>query len=58
MIELQAGQSRVVLDASGVSVQGLVVRAEGRVMTEVKGMITKINADSTLQTRAGITLMS
>jgi len=57
-IELQAGQSRVILDASGVSVQGLVVRAEGRVMAELKGMITKINADATLQTQAGITLMS
>jgi type VI secretion system secreted protein VgrG len=57
-IELQAGQSRIVLDASGVSVQGLVVRAEGRAMTELKGMTIQINADSTLQTRAGITLMS
>jgi type VI secretion system secreted protein VgrG len=57
-IEFQAGQSRIVLDASGVSAQGLVVRAEGRVMAELKGMITKINAEATLQTRAGITLMS
>jgi type VI secretion system secreted protein VgrG len=57
-IELQAGQSRITLDASGVSVQGLVVRAEGRAMTELKGMTIQINADSTLQTRAGITLMS
>jgi type VI secretion system secreted protein VgrG len=57
-IELQAGQSRVTLEGSGVSVQGLVVRAEGRVMAELNGMITQINADSTLQTRAGITLLS
>jgi type VI secretion system secreted protein VgrG len=57
-IALQAGQSQVVLDASGVTVQGLIVRVLGRVMTELKGMIIKINADSTLQTKAGVTLMS
>jgi type VI secretion system secreted protein VgrG len=57
-IAFQTGQSQVVLDASGVTVSGLNVRAEGRVTTELKGMITKINADSILQTKAGITLMS
>jgi type VI secretion system secreted protein VgrG len=57
-IVLQAGQSQVILDPSGVTVQGLNVRAQSRVVTELKGMITKLNADSILQTRAGITLMS
>jgi type VI secretion system secreted protein VgrG len=57
-IDLQAGQSRIILDASGVSVEGLNIRAEGRVVTELKGMITKINAESILQTKAGLTVMS
>jgi type VI secretion system secreted protein VgrG len=56
-IELQAGQSRIALDASGVSVQGMVVRAEGRATTELKGMTIRIDADATLQTQAGLTLM-
>jgi type VI secretion system secreted protein VgrG len=57
-IALETGQSKIVLDASGVTVNGLNIRAEGRVTTELKGMITKITADSILQTKAGITLMS
>jgi type VI secretion system secreted protein VgrG len=57
-ITIQAGQSQILLDSAGVTVKGLNVRAEGRVTTELKGMITKINADSILQTKAGITLMS
>ncbi len=56
-IELKVGQSSVKVDQMGVTISGMMIKIEGQVQTQVKGLITQINADALLKTQGGITMI-
>jgi type VI secretion system secreted protein VgrG len=57
-ITLKVGQSTVTLDQSGVTIKGMMVNAEGQVMTSIKGPITQIGADGMLKASGGIMMLN
>jgi type VI secretion system secreted protein VgrG len=57
-ITLKVGQSTITLDQSGVTIKGMMVKAEGQVMTSVKGPITQIDADGMFKASGGIMMLN
>ncbi|HEV2181022.1 MAG TPA: type VI secretion system tip protein VgrG [Gemmatimonadaceae bacterium] len=57
-IELKVGQSSIKVDQMGVTIQGMMIKIEGQVQTEVKGLITQISADAMLQAKGSITMIN
>ena len=42
-IELKVGQSSIKVDQMGVTITGMMVKIEGKIQTEVKGLMTQVN---------------
>ncbi len=57
-IELKVGQSSIKVDQMGVTIQGMMIKIEGQIQTEVKGLITQISADAMLQAKGSITMIN
>jgi type VI secretion system secreted protein VgrG len=56
-IELKVGQNSIKIDQTGVTIKGLIVKVEGQIQTQVKGLMTQINADAILMLKGGITML-
>jgi type VI secretion system secreted protein VgrG len=56
-IELKVGESSVVIDPTGVTIKGLMVKIEGQIQTDVKGLITSVNGSAMLKAGGGITMI-
>jgi type VI secretion system secreted protein VgrG len=56
-IELKVGQSSVKLDQTGVTIQGLMIKINGQVMTQIKAPMTQVNADAILTLKGGLTMI-
>ncbi|MFL5246137.1 MAG: type VI secretion system Vgr family protein [Gemmataceae bacterium] len=56
-IELKVGQSSIKLDQTGVSISGLMIKIEGQVQTQLKGLMTQVNADAMLKMGGAITMI-
>jgi len=57
-IELKVGQSSIKIDQMGVTIQGMMIKIEGQIQTEVKGLMTQISADAMLQAKGAITMIN
>lgn len=57
-IELKVGQSSIKVDQMGVTIGGMMIKIEGQVQTEVKGLITQISADAMLAAKGAITMIN
>jgi type VI secretion system secreted protein VgrG len=57
-IELKVGQSSVKIDQMGVTITGMMIKIEGQVQTQVKGLMTSVNADAMLVLKGGITMVN
>jgi type VI secretion system secreted protein VgrG len=57
-IELKVGSSSVKLDQSGVTITGLNVQIDGKVMTSVKGLTTQVNAETMLTLKGALTTIN
>ncbi len=57
-IELKVGQSSVKLDQTGVTIKGMMVKIEGQIQTDIKGLITNMTGDAMLKVRGGITMIN
>jgi type VI secretion system secreted protein VgrG len=57
-IELKVGQSSVKLDQAGVTIKGMMIRIEGQIMVQVKGVITQVTADGMLTLRGGVVMVN
>lgn len=53
-ITLTVGQSSVVIDQTGITVKGTIVKLEGETMMEVKAPMTTIKGDGMLTLRGGL----
>lgn len=57
-IELKVGSNSIKVDQTGVTITGMMVKIEGKVMTEVKaGAMAKVDGGGMLQAKAGITMI-
>jgi type VI secretion system secreted protein VgrG len=53
-ITLKVGQNSVKIDQTGVTVSGMIIKVDGQVMTEVKGLMTRVQGTAMLQLGGGI----
>ncbi|HEX4613116.1 MAG TPA: type VI secretion system tip protein TssI/VgrG, partial [Urbifossiella sp.] len=56
-IELKVGASSILVDQSGVTIKGLMVKVEGEIQTSVKGTLTEVSGDGILQLKGGVTMI-
>ncbi|HEX9108153.1 MAG TPA: type VI secretion system tip protein TssI/VgrG [Longimicrobiales bacterium] len=56
-IELKVGANSIKIDQTGVTIQGLMIKVEGTVQTQVKGLMTQVGGDAMLQLHGGITMI-
>lgn len=57
-IELKVGQSSVKIDQMGVTITGMMIKIEGQVQTQVKGLMTQVNGDAMLILKGGIVMVN
>jgi type VI secretion system secreted protein VgrG len=57
-IELKVGQSSVKLDQTGIQIGGMMLKLDGQVQTEVKGVMTTVKGDGMLTVKGGITMIN
>lgn len=56
-ITLKVGMSSVKIDQTGVTIQGMMVKVDGQVMTDVKGLMTTVKGTAMLQLGGGILML-
>jgi type VI secretion system secreted protein VgrG len=56
-IELKVGQSSVLIDQMGVTIKGMMIKVEGQITTDVKGLMTTVNGSAMLKAGGGITMI-
>jgi type VI secretion system secreted protein VgrG len=56
-ITLKVGQNSVKIDQTGVTVSGLMIKIEGQVQTDVKGLMTTVTGSAMLSLSGGITMI-
>jgi type VI secretion system secreted protein VgrG len=42
----------------GVTIQGMMIKIEGQIQTEVKGMMMQVSGDAMLMAKGGITMIN
>lgn len=57
-IELKVGQSSIVVDQKGVTIQGMMVTFKGLAMAELKAPITKVSGDGMVMMKGGIVMIN
>jgi type VI secretion system secreted protein VgrG len=57
-IELKVGQSSVKLDQKGVTVSGMMLKLEGKVEAELKGVMTTVKGDAILTVKGGMAMVN
>jgi type VI secretion system secreted protein VgrG len=56
-IELKVGANSIVLDQSGITLKGLLIKLEGALMTQIKAPMVHVNADGMLMLKGGLTMI-
>ncbi|MFL5342349.1 MAG: type VI secretion system tip protein VgrG [Gemmataceae bacterium] len=56
-IELKVGQNSLKIDQTGITIKGLMVKIEGTVQAEFKGLMATVSADAMLQMKGAITMI-
>lgn len=57
-ITLTVGESKITVDQMGVSIQGMMIKVEGQIQTQVKGLMTDVSADAMLMVKGAITMIN
>ncbi len=57
-IELKVGHNSIKIDQMGVTIQGMMIKIEGQIQTEVKGMMMQVSGDAMLMAKGGITMIN
>jgi type VI secretion system secreted protein VgrG len=57
-IELKVGQSSIKIDQMGITMKGMMIKVEGQIMTDIKGLMTNVTADAILTARGGLTMIN
>ena len=57
-IELKVGSNSVKIDQMGVTIKGLMIKAEAEVQLNAKGLMTTVNGDAMLTLKGGVTMIN
>ena len=57
-IVLKVGQSSITIDQGGVTIKGMNIAIDGQVKTDVKGLMTNVNASGMLTVKGAITMIN
>ena len=57
-IELKVGQSSIKIDQMGVTVQGMMIKAEAQIQIQTKGLMAQHNGDAMMMIKGGITMIN
>jgi type VI secretion system secreted protein VgrG len=57
-IELKVGANSILIDQTGVTIKGIMVKVEGTAMTQIKAPMTQVNGDGMLMMKGGITMIN
>jgi type VI secretion system secreted protein VgrG len=57
-ITLKVGQNSIVIDQTGVTVKGIMIKIEGTATVEAKSPMTTVNGDGMLTLKGGITMIN
>jgi len=56
-IELKVGPNSIKIDMMGITIKGLMVKAEADVQTSIKGLMCEVSASAMLQAKGAITMI-
>jgi type VI secretion system secreted protein VgrG len=56
-ITLKVGTNSITIDLTGITIKGTIVQVEGQALTEVKGLMTDVQASAILTAKGGITMI-
>ena len=56
-IELKVGQNSIKIDQTGITLQGMMVKVQGQVQTQVQGTMVQVSGDAMTQISGGITMI-
>jgi type VI secretion system secreted protein VgrG len=57
-IELKVGANSIVIDQSGITLKGLMIKLEGTIMTQIKAPMVRVSADGMLMLKGGLTMIN
>lgn len=57
-ITLKVGGNSIVIDQSGITIKGMMVKVEGQAMVEVKGPMVKVEGSAMTMIKGGITMIN
>lgn len=57
-IELKVGANSIVIDQTGVTIKGVLVKVEGSAMAQMKAPMTQVNGDAMVMVKGGITMIN
>lgn len=57
-ILLKVGQSTILIDNSGVTVKGMMIKIEGQSMANMKSPMTTVNGDATVTIKGGVVMIN
>ena len=57
-IELKVAQSSIKIDQMGVTINGMMIKIEAQIQTEVKALMTQVSGDAMTQVKGGIVMIN
>jgi len=57
-ISLTVGSNSVTIDQSGITLNGVMIKAQGQAMVQVQGPMVQVSADAMLMLKGGITMVN
>lgn len=57
-VEIKVGQSSIKMDPMSITIKAPMIQIEGSIMTDVKGMLTTVKADTILTLKGALTLIN
>jgi type VI secretion system secreted protein VgrG len=57
-IELKVGQNSIKIDQTGITLQGMMVKVQGQIQTQVQGTMVQVSGDAMTQIKGGILMIN
>ncbi len=57
-IELKVGQNSIKIDQTGITLQGMMIKVQGQVQTQIQGLMVQVSGDAMTQIKGGITMIN
>ena len=57
-IELKVGMNSILIDMSGITIKGIMVKVEGQAMAQIKAPMTQVNGDAMVMVKGAITMIN